>query len=120
MEKDRKRQIEEAARQARIELIQLVMDRKEITEERVMNRNTLNQDMLKDFLSLAQDYLAGKIGEYATEEEIFKSVYDRKRKTCASNNCEECPAFPENKEYPCGVKQMTEKLVKALVGKVAK
>ena len=53
--------------------------------------------------------------EVMSEEEIYKIVYAVERKTCASEECEiTCPAYKENEEYPCGARQRSRELAKAL------
>lgn len=53
--------------------------------------------------------------EMMGEDEIYKVVYAIERKTCAKEKCDNtCPAYPENKECPCGVRIRSIKLAHAI------
>ena len=83
-----------------------------------------NKDFMKVFYRVYEVLSALSkitIPELAAEEEIYKIIYNIERKTCASEKCEKtCPAYPENREYPCGVKLRARELTKALLNKIPK
>ena len=70
----------------------------------------------REFISDALSALEALMpDEVMSEEEIYKIVYAVERKTCASEECEiTCPAYKENEEYPCGARQRSRELAKAL------